>query len=632
MALKSRYRGRINQPLIIISGLVLLVSSVFIYLFILRGVYGRVDTSQLIPNSKFIKNIIYGKEPTIGILYSQYTENMLPQGSTWLNDNINTWKKLISIENYKFKVIDDSTIELGNLYKYQLLILPGSKSLSDKEVMQIKKFLINGGSVFATSGTASYSDDGKWRGWDFLTQTFGLKFTKEISPDEFTKIHTLRGGLPITANIPAGFALRVATWDRPMAVEVLDPRTKQVSFWYNYKLQKGLTREQIKKSAGIAYGSYGNGRFIWMGFDINSIIGVQEDYIYFDKLFKNCMDWLSYKPIAFIKDWPGDYNGAAVLISVLSKNLENENNLLSILKSENVQATFFIRPADAELNKNLVKTLSYYGNIAPIINVGHLNSVNDTLNKLYNFNSQLMKFKRAKKILNSSLNSSVTGCMPFYGIYDNNTVRSMIENGYKYIFADSLSGRSVPKSIIFGDSLIVSIPKTARDDYEVIRDFGLTDTTYQYYTYQEDEDRVLFEGGLYTFEFHSDYQCKPEYVNVIKKIIGDLKQKNFWITTASKVEKWWAKRNYIEVRVNQRGEYRIALTVSNPGKQIVNGLVVQIDMNEPVRDIVLSTELVGTKPAKYVYDKNDKVIYVYLNDLQPDESRTYFFDYNKSNT
>ena len=108
-----------------------------------------------------------------------------------------------------------------------------------------------------------------------------------------------------------------------------------------------------------------------------------------------------------------------------------------------------------------------------------------------------------------------------------------------------------------------------------------------------------------------------------------MKKKKFWITTASQVEKWWAKRNYVEVRANQRGEYRVALTVSNPGKQIVNGLVVQIDMNEPISDIALSTELVGTKTAKYVYDKNSEIIYVYLNDLHSDESRTYFFDYNK---
>ncbi len=554
---------------------------------------------------------------------------MLPQGSTWISDNINTWKKLLSIDKYKYDVISDSSIELGRLFKYHLLILPGSKSLSDKEIIQIKKFLLNGGSVFATGGIASYSDDGKWRGWDFLTQAFGLKFTKEITPDEFTKIHTLRGGLPITANIPAGFPLRVATWDRPMAAEVLDPRAKQASFWYNYKLQKGLSREQIKKSAGIVYGNYGNGRFVWMGFDINSIIGVQEDYVYFDKLFSNCIDWLSYKPIAFIKDWPGDYNAAAILISDLSGNIINEENLFAILRSENVPATFFVDSNEIKKYSKFIKLLSRYGDIGISLNISYLSSVNDTLNKLNNFNVQLKKLKRAKADLKINTNISAAGFMPYYGIYDMNTVRALMNSGYKYVFADSLSGGSVPKTIVLGDSLIVAIPKTARDDYEVIRDFGLKDTSFQYFTYQEDEDRILFEGGLYTFKIHSDYQCKPEYANVIGKVINDLKKKNFWITTASQIETWWGKRNYVEVKVNQRGDYRIALTVSNPGSQAVNGLVVQIDMNEQISGIKMSTELVGTKTAKYAYDKRDKVIYVYLNDLQSDESRTYFFDYNK---
>ena len=81
------------------------------------------------------------------------------------------------------------------------------------------------------------------------------------------------------------FRLKVATWDRPMAVEVLDPRTTQVSFWYNYRMDDGLVREEIKKSAGIAYGTYGKGRFMWMGFELNSIIGVQEDYILFRDVY-----------------------------------------------------------------------------------------------------------------------------------------------------------------------------------------------------------------------------------------------------------------------------------------------------------------------------------------------------------
>ncbi len=632
MALKAKKYGGVNQALIVLSGLIFLVGSTLIYLYILRGVFGRFNAAELLPNTKIIKNVIYGEKPTIGILYSKYTENMLPVGSTWLNDNISTWKKFLSNSNFNYDIIADSTIELGLQYKYKLLILPGAKSLSDKEIIQLKKYINNGGSVFATSGTASYSNDGKWRGWDFFSEVFGLKFSKEISRNEFTQIHTLRGGLPITANIPAGYPLRVATWDRPMSVEVLDPRTVQASFWYNYRFQDGLSRDQIKKSAGITYGTYGTGRFVWMGFEISSVIGVQEDYIYFDKLFNNCMNWLLYQPIAFVRDWPVNYSAAAVIVPTLSKDINNIYNLLPILNSEKVPASFFVDPVQAELNKGIIKPLSKYGEVGSLIDIGYLTSENDTINKLNDLDTQKDKLSNAKNSIEAITGSNVIGCMPYYGLYDQNTLQALIKSKYKYIFTDSLTDRSVPKTIIRGDSLLVSTTKTGRDDYEVIRDFGLTDPNFQFYTYQEDVDRILFEGGLYSLKLHTEYQCKPENVGVVKKVITDLKRKGFWITTLSEIENWWARRNYVEVRVNRRGNTRVELIISNPGKQIVNNLVVQLDMSEAAKNITMSTEIIGTKLSKFKYDKDTHIIYVYINDLTPDESRTYYFDYFKPNT
>ena len=123
---------------------------------------------------------------------------MLPNGSSWQNDNINTWEKFLGTSKLKFDIISDESIEKGKLFNYKILVLPGSRSLSDLEISQIKKYVDKGGSVFATSGTASYSQDGKWRGWEFLSEVFGLKFSKEIVPDENTRMHTLRGELAIT--------------------------------------------------------------------------------------------------------------------------------------------------------------------------------------------------------------------------------------------------------------------------------------------------------------------------------------------------------------------------------------------------------------------------------------------------
>ena len=629
MEIKSRKWNSINQGLIVFSGITILAGSILIYLFILRGVFGSFNAAELVPNPKLINDFLSGGKPVIGILYSKYTENMLPQGSTWLNDNINSWKKVLNTSGYKYDIIADSTIELGYQYKYKLLILPGAKSLSDKEIVQLKNYISKGGSVFATSGTASYSDDGKWRGWDFFSQVFGLKFTKEISNDEVTKIHTLRGGLPITANIPAGYPLRVATWDRPISVEVLDPRTIQASFWYNYKLQGGLTRDEIKKSAGIVYGTYGLGRFVWMGFEINSVIGEQQDYIYFDRLFNNCMSWLTYQPIAFAKDWPSNYSAAAMLVPELSDNLNNLNNLLGVLNSEKVKATFFVDPGLAQRNRSVIKSLTKYGEVGSLLDLGYLSSVNDTINSLNNFDTQYQKLLNARISLDSITNSQVIGCMPYYGFYNNNTINALIKANYKYIFSDSLTDRSVPQTIIMGDSLLVSMTKTGRDDYEVIRDFNLTQPDFQFYTYQEDLDRILFEGGLYVLKMHPYYQMKDQNIGVVKKVIDDLKKKKFWITTGNQIEHWWARRNYVQVKATKRGDNRVALTISNPGKETMNGLVIQLDLNVSASNIALSSEIIGTKKARYEYDQRNHIVYVYINDLEPGESRTYYIDYKK---
>ncbi len=629
MAVKNFFGIRINQFFIFVSGIVILISAILVYYFILRGIYGRFDTSEILPNKNIIEDFLFGKEPEIAILYSRYTENTLPVGSTWLNDNISTWKKFLDNLNLKYEIISDQKIENGEHQKYKLIVLPGTKSLSEKEALQIKRYLENGGSVFATGGIGSYSNDGKWRGWEFINQVFGLQYSHELKPDEFSKIHTVCGSLPITANIPTGFPLKVATWDRPMAVEVLDPRTTQVSFWYNYRMDDGLVREEIKKSAGIAYGNFGKGRFMWMGFELNSIIGVQEDYVFFERLFNNSIKWLMYFPIAYVRDWPTGYEAAAFIAPVLTNDVDNINNILPIMKDEGISGTFFVDPVVAENNRELVRKISAYGEIAALVDIGYLASINDKFNKLNTYKEQLNKLNKAKEKLEKISSSSVTGFLPYYGLFDQNTLNAVINSNYKYVLTDSLTDRSVPNTIIRGDNRIVTMTKTARDDYEIIRDFGLTLPQFQFYTYQEDLDRVLFEGGMYVLKLHTEYQCRSDYANVVKDVIKDLKKKKFWITTASEIQKWYEKRDYIEIKADRRGKTRVALKVSNPGIESINNLVIDLDLNDFAQNITIGSEIIGTKTASVKHTSGSQMVYLFIDDLKPGESRQYYIDYDQ---
>ncbi|GMU95593.1 polysaccharide deacetylase family protein [Ignavibacterium album] len=626
--INRKYGIRINFLFLLLSGIIILLSSVLIYLFILRGVFGKFSVSDLIPTEKTFKSLFTEDENDIAILYSEYTQNVLPKGSTWLVDNISTWKRFLSNLNENFEIIDDSKIEYEDLSAYKLIILPGIKALSEKEIIKLKKYLESGGSVFATGAIASYSNDGKWKGWQFFNEVFGINFAKEIGVNEIYKIHTLRGGLPLTANIPTGFPLRVATWDRPIAAEVLDPRTSQVSFWYNYKSEHGLVREEIKKTAGIVYGTYGKGRFIWMGFEINSILGTKDDYVYFEKLFNNSVNWLTYSPIGYVKDWPTGYNAAAMISFIISDDYTNLENILPVLRRENIPATFFISSDFALKNPEVVKKISEYGEIAAIVDIGYLTSVNDKLNKLDSLEIQIRKIGESKRILEKFSGRKVKGMIPLYGLFDQNTISAAINNGLKYLITDSLTDRSVPKTIIRGNDRILSITKAARDDYEIIRDLGLNQPEFQFYTYQEDADRILFEGGLYVLKLHTDYQLKDEFVRVVEDLIKELKSKNFWIASASDIQSWYEKKDYVEIKTEKRGHNRIAIKVSNPGNEMINNLVIDIDLNEKVKNLTLDSEIIGTRPASVKHNEGSQLLYLYIDKLDAGESRIYFIDFD----
>lgn len=628
MAMKEIRGLRVNYLIIFLSGLVLLITGLLVFLLIVKNIYGSYEIKDIIPTKANLK-VLSSEEKSgkAAILYSRYTENMLPSGSTWLRDNVDTWKKFIKNSKMDYDIISDQTIELGEHFDYKLIILPGSKSLSDKQIMQLKRYLENGGSLFVTGGPATFSDEGKWRGWDFFTEVFGMKFNKEIKPEETYKVHTLRGSLPLTAGIPTGYTLKIATWDRPIYAEVLEPRTTQGSFWYDFRKEAGLVREEIDKSAGIAYGSYGKGRFVWFGFELNSVLGVQKDYIFFEKLFNNSINWLTYQPTAFIKDWPSPYDGALILVPYLTENITNVYSLYNLINFKQTPATFFVDPNFALDNPGLLKSIAGKGDMGAIVDIGFVESPEDTVNKLFSKETQFKSLAFAKDTLSKITKEDVDAIMPLNGYYDDNTLQAMAAEDIDFLLTDSLTDRSVPEIRIRNNKPIMIITKTARDDYEVIKNYGLTSTDFQRYTYEEDVDRILFEGGLYVFKVHSEYQLQPQYAPVIRDVLRYAKNKNMWITSLRELQAWWRRRQGVEVRYETRSKRRIAVEFTNPNDKPTDELVVQVNLNKKVKNIDVSSDIINTKIPRYELRNDGQTIYFYLEKMDAHETRSLLVDF-----
>jgi len=631
VAVKKHRSFKVNYLIILFSGLFLLVAGILVFLLIVKNVYGNYELKEIIPSKENLKFLSFDKEKKAAVLYSKYTENMLqPAGSTWLFDNVRAWeeylKKSIKIP---YDVIDDSTIERGGHMNYKLLILPGTKSISDKEIVQIKKFIEKGGSVFVTGGTATYSDEGKWRGWNFFTEVFGMNFYKEINAEDVYKVHTLRGNLPLTGGIPTGYTLKIATWDKPIYAEVLEPRTTQVSFWYDYRHEAGLVMEEIKKSAGITYGTYGKGRFVWFGFEINSIYGGdQEDNVYFERLLVNSVNWLTYNPTSYIKDWPSQYEAAAIIIPTVASEEWNINNINGIFAEQKLTPTYFISPEKAYNKRNIIETLPKGSNVGAITDIGFTTALNDTINKLKTKDEQFRAVKDANYNLWTYNKVRMNAIMPLYGYYDENTLQAMANEDIEYLVTDSLTDRSVPKFQMRNGKSLMIITKTARDDYEIINRKKLTDSEFQKYTYQEDVDRLLFEGGLLVLKVHTDAQLRPEYSGVVKNMVDYMKSKKMWMTDLNQLKNWWKKKEGVEVRQENRSARRIAVQVNNPTDKMSDKFVVHVNLNKQIKNVALSSDIINTRIPKFQLLNNEQTLYLFIDEMEPHETRSLVIDFD----
>jgi len=634
---------RVNYPIIFLSGLVILIASILTFLLIIKNIFGNYELSEILPTRENLQEFRYSEK--VGILYSNYTANMLGSDVTWVQDNIDTWKEFLKNLKINYEVFTDLDLEEVKHKKYNLIILAGAKSMSDKEVVQIKKYIDAGGSILATGGVATFSSEAKWRGWDFFKETFGMKFTKELSPLEMLKKnHTLRGNMPLTAGIPTGYILQIATWDRPVYAEILEQRVTQVSYWYDYRGEKGLVDEQIKKSAGIANGTYGKGRFVWYGFELNSVVGSNEDYTNLAKLVKNSVNWLIYQPTSYVKDWPEPYVAAAIYLPTVKENTNNLSSIKSTISEFKEDAAIIVEDNLALKYTEELSKLSQYGEIIPIIELGvfePFSTVDDdfyatktTANSESNLGSkeiQKSSILYVKDSLNKLINKKLLGITPYSGFYNQTTLDILAEEDISYIITDSITDRSVPNKIILNEKEVFIITNTSRDDIKIMKEFGLMDPKFQKYTYFEDIDRIVFEGGLYVLKLHNNYQLRPEYKHIFGDITKYINSQNIWVTSIPKLLKWWESKSGVELKYDTRGKRRISVEVSNHKDTREDEFTVEVNFNKAVKNIEISAELINTPIPKYKFDDETQILYLYIKNLKKDESRIFLIDFENIN-
>ena len=129
-----------------------------------------------------VNGFSYSKDENskVALLYSGYSEKLLPKTSTLVHDQITFWELFFIQNKINYAVITDDDLESGLSDDYSVLVLPNSIVLSDAELNNVKLFLSDGNSVFANKIVGEKDENGKDRGKEILNTLFGF-LMKELS-------------------------------------------------------------------------------------------------------------------------------------------------------------------------------------------------------------------------------------------------------------------------------------------------------------------------------------------------------------------------------------------------------------------------------------------------------------------
>ena len=280
-------------------------------------------------------------EAKVALLYSNYTEKLLPKNSTFVHDQITFWELFFIQNKINYAVITDDDLESGLSDDYSVLVLPNSVVLSDDELNNVDRFLREGNSVFANKIVGEKYQNGKERSKEILNTLFGLSYQGTIDKLELSKVHSIKGDTPLSINIPAGFRLRVDASNLPIQAKVNSIYTNALGYWYNDDFPyAGLPDDSLTTS--IAYGEKDNGKFVWIGFDFSEVVGSKTHQDAFNNLLCNSILWLEGKNSVWVETWPEGKNSSVIVSCDVEFEFDNIINAIKILNQEKIEGQYYI--------------------------------------------------------------------------------------------------------------------------------------------------------------------------------------------------------------------------------------------------------------------------------------------------
>src|SRR5512138_1082903 len=91
---------RSHPVLFVLMGLLILGASAWVFLLIMKSVYGRFEVADILPTAQNLRAAL--SRPRAAVLESHYSEQLMPEGSMWIRDNVGTWERFLAGSRWEY--------------------------------------------------------------------------------------------------------------------------------------------------------------------------------------------------------------------------------------------------------------------------------------------------------------------------------------------------------------------------------------------------------------------------------------------------------------------------------------------------------------------------------------------------
>ncbi len=419
---------------------------------------------------------------------------------------------------------------------------------------------------------------------------------------------SFRTGTPLTAGLPASYRMRTGTFDAPLTMRVAEPRTAPLASWFDFAADDRPAAEALPTSAASVFGTYGAGRFIFLGHELSAMGYDPADQGVLARLFENALAWLARRPVAWVEPWPAPHRHAALVAGIAEGDPRPLADALGPFREADAPATLFLTADAAEGYPELARRLSASADLgllaAPGLPAGAL--------------------RQARHRFAATAGDAPAGFRPSRaGAVRPEAAQALVRAGFAYALADTLARSLAPAVIEEG---LVVIPKTARTDREVLARTPAGTAAIRAAMLREDVARTEAEGGLYTLAFHADALAQPEHLALLRETLGTLRARGFWLASGRDLAAWWAARDGLRTAVERVGPRRLRIRVSNEGARRTDRAAVAVALGHAVADVRVRTELVGAPEPAVTLEEDGLMLRLAVGPLEPGGYRTYQVD------